>query len=272
MDLSNLMPFREAPQQLQAKGILPTNLTTSQIRQLAAAVRRRSFFSAQTMIEDVLEAYKEKVLTIINPVQVPDASRITPENPQGLTTRGLDRAQARLDIKNIYREIGFQPDAGTEGTLRDLSSDARINLVLKTNEELATGAGHFIQGNSPDVVDAFPCQELVRFEQRKMTRDWGTRWLAAAADSGDTDAAKCFEETGRMVARKDSPIWDSLGSSDLFADGLDNPFAPFAYNSGMGTLDVSYDEAKDLGLVDKDTEVEPRTIDFGEIFGLEKAA
>jgi len=41
-----------------------------------------------------------------------------------------------------------------------------------------------------------------------------------------------------MIALKDDDVWDQLGSSDFFPDGLDNPYPPFAFNSGMDVRDV----------------------------------
>jgi hypothetical protein len=75
-----------------------------------------------------------------------------------------------------------------------------------------------------------------------------------------------LEDNGRMVARKDSPIWDSLGDSDLFDDGLDNPFPPFAFNSGMWTEEISRDEAVELGLIDEGDKVEPQELNLESLF------
>ena len=48
-----------------------------------------------------------------------------------------------------------------------------------------------------------------------------------------------------MIAKKDSPIWQELGSED---DGLGNPYPPFAFGSGMGWEIVSQSEIDELGL------------------------
>ncbi len=67
-----------------------------------------------------------------------------------------------------------------------------------------------------------------------------------------------------MIALKNDPIWSRLGSSDLFEDGLDNPYPPFAFNSGMGVRDVARDEAEQLGLLEPNQEVFPRDLSFNQ--------
>jgi hypothetical protein len=259
MPLRSPTPFREALAQLAARGILPTNMSAAEISAMEAAARRRSFLSARTLIEELLESYKANVEAIIAPRQVTREGR--------LVTEGLDLATARMETKQLLRGLGYSPDPAKRGTLQDLSSDPRINLVLETNTQLTQGAGHFIQGNDPDVVGSFPCWELVRFEDRKEKRDWPARWRIAAQVAGDANAARVLAETGRMIARKDSGIWQALGDgAGGFTDGLGNPFPPFAFKSGMWVQDVSFEESEALGLVTLSTRVQPRSIDAGEIF------
>lgn len=259
MTLGQLMPFREALNTLAARTVLPTSLDTATLRQMEAGIRRQSFFSAQTLMEDLLNQYKSDVRSLLNPQTVLRDGR--------QVTEGLDPATARLRAKELLTKLGYQPDPEELDTLKDLSSDARINLVLKTNTQMMQGAGNFIKANDPSALEAFPAQELVRFESREKTRDWKTRWLMAAESSGDTDASRILGQSGRMIARKDSPIWDALGSSDLFPDGLDNPYPPFAFNSGMWVQDVDFDTAESFGLVTLDNTPEPQQLDIESLFG-----
>jgi hypothetical protein len=266
-------PFREAVKDLAGKKILPTSLDSAGISQLDASVRRTSFTSAKTTIEGLLDRYKAQIQKMVEPVQVARPDRVTLTNPEGLTTEGINQPTARLEIKKLLQSMDYQPEDGQAGTIQDLSSDARINLVLKTNRELAQGAGHFIQGNDPDVIDAFPCWELVRFEERKMERDWKTRWKIAAQVANDVQAARVAEETDRMIARKDSEIWQALGDgAGGYQDTLGNPYPPFAFNSGMWIQDVSRREAQELGLITPGETPTPKVLDLGEIFNLGEAA
>lgn len=256
MTIADLLPFDEAVKSLAARNVLPTALDSAGLKQLGGAFHRQNFTSAQTLITDLLDAYKEKVGTIINPTTELRADRITPQNPTGATTTGINPATARAQVKELMQSLGMQP-TGAAGGVSELASDARINLVIKTNTELSQGAGFAIQSNDPAVLEAFPCWELYRLEGKTKERDWETRWATAAAISGDTDAARVLSESNRMVARKDSPIWQSLGDGPAdTTDGLGNPYPPFAFNSGMWTRNIAYDDAEQLGLVNLATQVE----------------
>jgi hypothetical protein len=69
-----------------------------------------------------------------------------------------------------------------------------------------------------------------------------------------------------MVALKDDPIWQALGDGDGgYDDTLGNPFAPFAFNSGYETLDVSRKESVSLGLIGENEHADPAPIDFGTL-------
>ncbi len=256
--LSILDPFYEAMKSLAQRQLLPTSLGSDELQQLGGAFHRQNFTSAKTAAADLLDRYKEGIGSILNPTTEQRADRITPENPSGNVTTGLDPATVRAQVKKMLGSDG-------KGGITDLGSDARINLVIKTNVELSQGAGFAVQSNDPAVLEAFPCWELYRLEARKVERNWPQRWRIAAAVAGDVDAARVLEETGRMVARKDSPIWDALGNAE--DDSLGNPYPPFAFNSGMWTRNVSFAEAEALGLVDLNTKVESSLPDdLAELF------
>jgi hypothetical protein len=224
---------------------------------------RTSFTSAQTTLEGLLDRYKAGVESIINPQQV------VREGAPQTVTEGFNPAQLRAFVKDYLKEISYAPKEGEEGTIKDLSSDGRINLVVKTNTELAQGAGKFVQGNSdPVVVDLYPAWELVRYEDRKVPRDWEQRWNLAAQVAGDSDAARVLAESGRMAALKSSGIWQALGDgSGGYEDTLGNPFPPFAFNSGMWVDDVDRADAEDLGLLDKGEKAEAARFDLASLFG-----
>lgn len=266
-------PFTEAVRNLQQKGLLPTNLSSVQLRQIDAAVKRQSVFSARTVSEHYLEKIKTAVESIINPQQV------LREGQTQAVTEGYNPATARAELRRTLQQLGYQAAEGEEGTIKDLASDARINLVVKTNTELAQGAGAFVRQNfDAGVVDEYPALELVRFEAREHPRNWSgeeggddkvlgagfaSRWHQAAQIAGDVDAARVLEESGRMVALKSSDIWQALGD---FEDGLGNPFPPFAFNSGMWTQEVSRADAVDLGLIGAGEKAEPADFDLSELF------
>jgi len=266
--LDQLMPFESALNQLRRQGVLPTHLGSADLAALGRSFHRDNFTSARTLLTDLLDQYKADVQSLLDPVITQRPDRVTPENPQGNVTTGLDPATARLRAKELLKELGYSPDPQERGTLKDLSSDARINLVIKTQTETKQGAGAYLQGADPAVLEAFPCWELYRLESKKTTRDWPSRFRLAAQIAGDTDAARVLDATGRMIARKDSPLWDELGSQDNFDDGLQNPYPPFAFNSGMWTRNVAYDEAEQLGFVNLNTQIPPAALDLENLFGV----
>ena len=79
--------------------------------------------------------------------------------------------------------------------------------------------------------------------------DWPSRWESVGGK---------FYGMGRMIARKDDPIWERLGSSETFPDALDTALPPFAFNSGYGWREIDRAEAIKLGVIGERTEVSPQ--------------
>lgn len=229
------MPFKEALEAADVKSLLPTSGNTAALQQLSGAVKRRALFSAT--VENVAHLQKIK------------------DGYEAVLAGQTDVATARLGIKRLLADMGYAPDPEKAGGLQDLSSTARINLQLETNIDAARGYGWDQQGQQPDVLDEWPAQELFRDfapSEARNERNWTARWIKAGGEF----------YAGRMIALKNDPIWSRLGSSELFDDGLDNPYPPFAFNSGMGVRDIGRDEAEELGLLAPNQEVFPRDLSF----------
>ena len=204
------LPFKEAVESRMAKMLLPTELRGNMLAKLPGAIKERCFFSAAVQRGDELGKISDAIDDML----------------AGTTTRDAERAR----LKQVIDELGA-PEL----------SDARLNLILDTNLDMAEGYGSFMQGQDETILDAWPAQELLRIGARKVPRDWPDRWEEAGGELVDGD---------RMVAAKDDPIWDKLGDPDLFDDGLGNPYPPFAFNSGMDVADVDRNEAEQLGVID----------------------
>jgi hypothetical protein len=179
-----------------------------------------------------------------------------------------NRGGERLAIEKVLRETGYQPEPGDEGTMRDFGQEERQNLVIDTNVDMARGYRQAVEQNDPDIVDAYPALELYRAGRREYPRGepcyppgsvgsigWEKRWQEAAEKSPDEDALRAFKKTGRMVALKSSGIWKQLGT--LWGDSLGNPYPPFAWNSGMWTMDVDRQDAAGLGLIGPHDKAQP---------------
>jgi len=227
MIVSDPMPFAEALESRAVRTSLPTSLSSAQLREIDRALLDRANFSARTFNVE----YLDEVDRVINQ----------------LVYGEIDQATGRMALKSTMERLGGPEAVGEQGVgLRDLGSDARLNLILETNTEMAQGYGHFVQGQDTAILDQWPAQELIRvIEPQGTPRDWPERWEAVGGEFYD----------GRMIARKDSEIWQRLGSD--FADGLQNPYPPFAFNSGMDVQDIRRSEAEQLGVLTADATVRP---------------
>jgi predicted ABC-type ATPase len=234
MQFNNPIPFSEAIDYQAVKELLPTVLSSKELMRLPVAIRERSFFAAKVMDARFLQKGANLCDDILNPHSVTRADGTS-------AIEGMSMSKARALLKEYQDSIGYTAPEGKAGTIEDLSSDARLNLIVKMNVGFAQGYGQWKQGQSPAVLDEFPCQELYRREDRIEPRDWPARWEEAGGefygDGGDYGP--------RMIARKDDPIWE-----DISAFGI--PYPPFDFNSGMDVMDVSRDEAIELGVITED--------------------
>ena len=216
-----------------------TTLKSSELREIADHLKEEAFFSARVSIAEVVQKLKTQVEEIL-----------------GAGEQGMSIPEARLALKEYLPTSGYQAPAGEAGTIADLTTSARQNLVLKTQIEMAQGLGWKVAGQSRAVLDAYPAQELYRAVDKTVPRDWQERWQAAGGTLFD----------GRLIARKDSEVWQSIGDgAGGYTDTLGNDFPPFAFNSGMDLRDVPRAEAIELGVITAEDEVQPSEVDAGEI-------
>jgi hypothetical protein len=214
--------FREAVAALRAKGLVPSNMTAAQWEAVAENLRRQAFFSARVTNADQLQLMRDLIERAVNP----EARAATPGSY-------MDKPRFRELVKEYLESIGYQPEPGKAGGLQDLASDARLNVIFETNTRMAQGAGRFAQANNPNVVDAFPAQELFRLSPRREPRDWPARWRAAGGR---------FFGGGRMIALKDSPVWAGISR-------WASPAPPYDYGSGMWVRSIAREEAEALGVL-----------------------
>lgn len=234
--------FDDALANLRRRAVMGTEFDSRGLQQLAASLRLQSFYSARTLNEDLLKQYKAELEKIL--------------------AGGQNDAYARQKIEQILKEMGYAPAPGEEGTITDLSSNARINLVLQTNRELAQGEAWWMQGQEQAILDAFPAQELFRAFARMKPRDWlYYRWpLAGLASGRRIGDGWTVTPTGRMVALKNHPIWNWIGSTELFPDALDVIWPPFAFNSGMRVEDVARADAEAMGILKSGERIAPTNV------------
>jgi hypothetical protein len=213
------VPFQQALDALTVKSVLPTSASSRALEQLPAELARRATFSARTNSA----WYVSKI------ADVTESLTAGLSRAQG----GMSKPQAMQALRDALKQLGYHP--GTAGieprSIQDFSSDRRLKLIVDTNVSLAQGYGHHTAGQDPVVLDAFPCQELVREVQSRLQRPWPTIWERAGG--------RIY--SGRMVALKNDPVWVNISRFGL-------PYPPFDFNSGMGVRDITRREALALGV------------------------
>lgn len=224
--------FQDAINSVRARGLLPTTLSSIELEALDAGIRAQAVFSARVWQTELLAGIQDQVSRLVSGVS-PGPGQYT--NP----------ATVRLELKRILASISYQPDADKAGTIQDLGSDQRLNLIIRTQEQMATGRGQRIQSLDPDTIDLWPAWELVRVEDRKDKRTWVQRWRAAGGrvypgSPGGLPLEPGLSE-GRLIALKTDPIWAAISR-------FGHPHPPFDFNSGVGVDDVDRDTTDELGI------------------------
>ncbi len=224
----------------QERGLLPTAMGSAELQEMTLRMKERVFFAARLTNLQALDKIKKLVEKHIH--------------GEGA---GSDLARLRVEARKILANEGYTPEGGfpgdeqlgippaTAGSLRDLSSEKRLNLIFETQAALARGLGMKLRNLQR--MDQFPAIELVRMKDARQPdwrRDWLARWKVAAENVRWEGVSKAAFAQGRMIATQTSPVWAALGSSALFADALNVDHPPFAFNSGMGWRFVGFREAE----------------------------
>jgi hypothetical protein len=223
------VPFAEAIAALQSKGLMPTDLSSAQLEQLSAELRERAFFSARVNNAEILSQLYERINTIISPENRTAGEYMNP-------------ARFRVEIREVLQQLGYTPDPDDIGTIKDLRTDARMNLIARMNADSVRSYGQYVQAQEPAALDAFPAQELFRLETRMEPRDWISIWRGAGGR---------FFGGGRMIALLNDPLWSRISR-------FGTPYPPFDYNSGMWVRPVSREEAEQFGLLAPAQPVQPQ--------------
>ena len=217
--LTTVQPLQAAIAKIDAKTPVGSVLRTAEWQQVPLALRERAQFSAGVESMRVMQTIQAKLTSAIG---------LKKEQ----VARGeafVDRSSFIGDLRKVVEEEGL--GTGT-GSLTDLSSRRRLGLIYDTQIQQAQNFARWKMDTNPDILDAYPAQELIRVERRQVPRDWSTRWL----DAGGTMFGS------RMVALKTDPIWSAISVFGV-------PWPPFDFGSGMGLRDVDRKDAEELGLL-----------------------
>jgi hypothetical protein len=221
--MPDLKAITDALTAAQKRGALPTRLGTAELRELGAEVLARSVFTAR----GTNAIFASKLKEVIDLLAAGD----------------IGEGQARTALYEVLDALGYdvekggfpgeELEPGLKGTLQDLRSFRRLDLIVRTQRDLMQGAGAKMRGSEPDRLQQFPAYELVRVMAVEAPRDWPSRWQIA----GGT-----VRPDRRMIALKGAPIWGELGSYQNFSDALGVDHPPFAFNSGMGWRELSAED------------------------------
>jgi hypothetical protein len=228
------IPFEEARQAVLAKGLLPTDLDTRGLSNLHEQIRANAIFSARVTDIRILEKIQSEVGRLVA------GKGEGPGDYKG-------KSDVRLALKNLLEDISYQPKLGDEGTIKDLRTDQRLDLIVETQQRMATGYAQYTRGLTPAALNAVPCLEFKRIYHRTTPRGshrvkgvlvvdnphyWRDRWQSLGGE--------VYE--GRMIAKKGDPIW-----ADISRFGV--PYGPPDFNSGFGQSPVRRRESIRLGII-----------------------
>lgn len=217
------MPTTIQPlERLEGSIAIPSEMRTAEWARVDQWTRERAFYMAGVARVEILQEMRDLVKESATGAEGEFALR--------------KRWEAFLD------GVDYQPEAGQEGGIKDLRSLARFNVALRTNRALMNGWALRENGLRPGPMQAQPCWELTRFQEKRVPRDWVDRFTRA----GGT----VYE--GRLIAAKTSPVWEDLGSVELFEDALGVTHPPFAWGSGMNWKGVGSREVLRLGVMTKE--------------------
>ena len=216
------------------KALVASGLNTAGWSTIQAGISNRSFFLSQVNQAKIVYAMRQNVAALVG--------------------SGKSPSEVRRDLRAYLDSIGY--DAGdSRGTIKDLTTKARLDVMMKTNADQAKGYVSHIRATTTGAILAFPAYELVRVQQRKLPRNWDARWMNAAKAVGFEGVSR---DLSKKIALKTSPIWSQLSR-------FGNPFPPFDFNSGMGVRDVPKSVCREIGLLGKDEQ--PKVPDVPDFNG-----
>lgn len=120
------MPYdRTVGAYIERKQAIATDLTTREMQELSCQIRERAFWSA----------------TVNNAKVVNTMQRACADFAKG----NLSMSDARLAIQKALDSVGYKPADGTKGSIRDLNTFRRQDLILRTNLEMAQGYARYAE-------------------------------------------------------------------------------------------------------------------------------
>ena len=137
------LPFAEAIAALDKRVLLPTTGNSAQLAALPAALLDESMFSSKVADARILQAAHDRIAGILQPEgRAPGQS--------------LSTATAREQLRQVLASLGYKPEPGKEGSIEDLTSRARLDLIIDHNVAMARGRGQWTATQDADVPRDLP--------------------------------------------------------------------------------------------------------------------
>ena len=217
---------------LKEQQLFPSMRTSKDWERIDAGIKRRAFFAAGVAKAEILDVFLKE-------------TKLAQTGEKGI-------AETRRDVRAQLKKLGYRPpvdprDSKMVREIKDLSSDARIDLIINTNVNQSLSYGTWAADQDEDFLYAWPALELVRAGARKVPRPWRTKlWPGAGG--------KFYG--GRMMALRTDPLWTMSKSAGGF-NCFGNPYPPFDFNSGMVTDPIDREEAESLGVLPEGSDYQP---------------
>lgn len=229
-------PIPSTPAGETLAGMTPreTDLSSRDLRSWPDRIKDEAVFSARTTLRSYVDMIRKRLVEVATRAVIPD--------------------EAERMLRRTLEEVGYRPQTGfpdnrgrvppaTPGSITDLSSSRRIQLIIDTNVKQARSLGQIASSENPVFLMTNPAWRLTRTGARRKPRgDWRRRWAEAGAACGWKGAVK-----SQMVALKTSPIWHEIGrGAGGFTDCIGTDYPPFAFGSGLAWVNVGRREWKRL--------------------------
>lgn len=225
------IPFQEAIDTLGAKSIIGSQLNSEQWGRVAVGIRNASFFSSQVEHARFLQRAKDGVADFLQgaleEITLPDGTKTT-------ALKNGSRADFVKHLQSFAIREGMGPvDPADQGTIKDVKTETRLNLIFDTQVRMAQDYGWWKQGMDADVLNAFPAQRFIREREVKEPRDFH------------------HLHEGEVQLKTDIGFWTALNQD------FGNPYGPWGWGCGHDVEDVDRAEAERLGLVQPGQDIAP---------------
>jgi phage gp29-like protein len=228
------MPFLEALAKLGTKTVVGAGLDSEAWSKLPVALRERSFFSATIESARFLQRAKDSLGDFLA-----GAREVVGKDKDGNDITALktgSRADFVHQMSSFAASEGMGPvDPNDVGTIKDIQSQKRLELIFNVQTQQAYDFGNFQQGQDPDILQEFPAQRFVREVGVSKPRDSHAPYEGAVALKTDID------------------FWVRIN------EDFGVPYGPWGWGCGHGVEDVDRDEAESLGLIKPGQILEPAT-------------